>query len=328
MRDKAAEEVMKLKNILAREDQEGDNYKDPGKRKSKVDLGTLQKKSLSEESQLSWGEYLTKGASFRNHTFDWNRYFEMIGMQTDSVGMLNVPNFNFLKCFKQVQNSPYFIDYLIFTCTESFANDLPEDFAKVLSPLPTQEAPRWKRAIRIIEEYFDHTIAKLYVENFYTPESWNFLLDSIRSITSSLKAEMKKRLNAVAWLAPDTKIDAIEKVDALQEKIGIPDTWDEYLGVNLSPNNLHMENVLIGRCYCFQRQISRMNKPTNKKEWLCSPMMVNAFYHPSLNEIIFPVAFLQKPMYDPHLDKAVQYGTLGAMIGHEISHWSVNPHRN
>ena len=134
-----------------------------------------------------------------------------------------------------------------------------------------------------------------------------------------VKNSLQERLLEVEWMQPQTKEAALLKIAAFAVKIGYPDKWLDYSSLLPSENN-HIENVMRAGQYHFNLELSRMNAPTDRSRWFMTPQTVNAYYHPSLNEIVFPAAILQPPFFDPQADDAINFGSLGAVVGHEMTH--------
>jgi putative endopeptidase len=175
--------------------------------------------------------------------------------------------------------------------------------------------PRWKRAIGALDGHLGEALGKLYVDNYFPPES----KQRMDRLVKNVMAAYKQRIEAVDWMGPETKKQALAKLATVMPKIGYPDKWRDYSSVEIGTDS-YVQNAL--RCNAFEvrREINKLGKPVDRTEWGMTPPTVNAYYNPSLNEIVFPAGILQPPFFDATADEAVNYGAIGAVIGHEITH--------
>ncbi|GMH49438.1 hypothetical protein TL16_g00516, partial [Triparma laevis f. inornata] len=176
--------------------------------------------------------------------------------------------------------------------------------------------PRWKRAMSGVEGYLGEALGQLYVERHFSGDSKPMAL----SIVESVRDALKERLNEVEWMSDKTRAAAMEKMAGFRVQIGFPDEWIDYSFWEGKISDDHFTNVLTGLEFDHSREIARINKPTDKNRWYMTPQMVNAYYHPSMNLICFPAAILQPPFFDAEADLAVNYGGMGAVVGHEMTH--------
>lgn len=182
-----------------------------------------------------------------------------------------------------------------------------------------KQRPLEERALQIINGSVGEALGKLYVEKMFPAEA---KVKAEKMIKNVIKA-YQNRLNNLSWMSPETKKSAIEKLDKVTIKIGYPDKWKDYSALNLkSPaeGGSYFDNVISLSRWSYNDDLSKLTKPVDKTEWGMSPQTVNAYYNPSYNEIVFPAAILQAPFYNYQADEAVNYGGIGAVIGHEISH--------
>jgi putative endopeptidase len=213
-------------------------------------------------------------------------------------------------------------DYLTFHYLSDHASDLPKAFdeasfdfyGKILSG-QAQELPREKRAIRLVNGIVGEGAGKLYVERYFPPEA----KAKAQALVSNLIKIYRQRIAAADWMSPSTRQQALEKLKKLTVKIGYPDKWRDYSKLRIDPNDLLGNSERAGE-FEWNRRLTRLDQPVDRTEWGMSPQTVNAYYESSLNEIVFPAAILQAPFFDPNADDAVNYGGIGAVIGHEISH--------
>ncbi|GAB6983176.1 M13 family metallopeptidase [Prevotella dentasini] len=189
-------------------------------------------------------------------------------------------------------------------------------FSSVLSGVQ-QDRPRWKRAVGLVSGVFGDAIGKLYVEKYFPESSKKRMLELVHNLQTALS----QRISEATWMSETTKAKAKDKLENFIIKIGYPDKWKDYSGLQVSDSLSLYENL--GRISEFlaQEEIARkVNKPVDKMEWGMTPQTINAYYNPTTNEICFPAAILQPPFFDPTADDAANYGAIGAVIGHEMSH--------
>ncbi len=254
---------------------------------------------------------------------DWNNYFNNIGL-TDP-GMINVAQPDFFTGFGKILKETEIDDwkaYLTWNVLDSYANYLHEDivnqnfefYGKVLSG--TQEIqPRWKRVLNNTSGRLGEAIGQLYVEKYFPPESKSRMLVLVENLRSSFA----DRINKLDWMSDETKQKALEKLERITVKIGYPDVWKDYSGLTIVPDN-YAQNVKNSREFEFNFDINKVGKPVDKNEWGMTPQTVNAYYNPTANEIVFPAAILQPPFFNKDADDAVNYGAIGVVIGHEMTH--------
>jgi putative endopeptidase len=178
-----------------------------------------------------------------------------------------------------------------------------------------QDEPRWKRGVRVTEGIIGEGVGKLYVARFFPPES----KARMDQLVKNLLAAYKQSIDALDWMSPETKQAAQEKLAKFTARIGYPDKWRDYSKLDIKKDDL-VGNVMRGNAFEYQRNIDKLGKPVDRTEWDMTPQTVNAYYNPENNSITFPAAILQPPFFDPKADDAVNYGGIGAVIGHEISH--------
>ena len=185
---------------------------------------------------------------------------------------------------------------------------------KTLSGQPEQRA-RWKRGVGLTGNTLGEAVGKLYVEAYFPPES----KAKMEALVNNLLVAMKARIEKLTWMSPETKQKALAKASSFTVKIGYPDEWRDYSKLKIKADDLY-GNIERSGAFEWAYQVDRLHKPVDRKEWGMFPQTVNAYYNPQLNEIVFPAAILQPPFFDPEADPAVNYGAIGGVIGHEISH--------
>jgi putative endopeptidase len=195
-----------------------------------------------------------------------------------------------------------------------FEQEVFRFYSTVLRGTPEME-PRWQRAARTVDSLLGEALGRLYVERYYPPQARARMDDMIRNI----RAVMRERLQKADWMTQPTREKALTKFDRFVARIGHPDTWRDYSAVTISPSG-YFENVRAATRAEIARKLSKLGQPVDKAEWSMSPPTVNAYFQPTANQIVFPAGILQPPFFDFTLDDAINYGAIGAVIGHEITH--------
>jgi len=187
-------------------------------------------------------------------------------------------------------------------------------YGKTLSGTP-ELRERWKRAVSIIEGSLGEAVGKVYVQKFFPAEAKKQMEDLVANLIEAYRVS----INELTWMSPETKIKALEKLGKFRPKIGYPDKWRDYSALETTADDLYGN---VGRVIKFQRdfELAKIGKPVDREEWHMAPQTVNAYYNPVMNEIVFPAAILQPPFFGLSHDDAVNYGGIGAVIGHEIGH--------
>jgi putative endopeptidase len=185
---------------------------------------------------------------------------------------------------------------------------------KVLSGTP-QNQPRWKRGVALVEANLGEALGQLYVAKHFPPEH----KARMEKLVANLLASFKEGIDALDWMSPQTKTEAQAKLATFTPKIGYPNKWIDYSALDIRADDL-LGNVMRANAFAYQRNVAKLGKPIDREEWGMTPQTVNAYYNPLLNEIVFPAAILKPPFFNAAADDAVNYGGIGAVIGHEISH--------
>ncbi|HVW68994.1 MAG TPA: M13 family metallopeptidase, partial [Steroidobacteraceae bacterium] len=212
--------------------------------------------------------------------------------------------------------------YLTFHYLSDHAPYLPERFdsarfafyGQKLRGQP-QQRERWKRAVDEVDDALGEQVGQLYVARYFPPDS----KAKMQELVAMLRESLSERIDALDWMTAQTKSRAHEKLATFTAKIGYPDVWKDYSSLQIRRNDL-IGNVRRAADWHWQYQVARLDKPVDRAEWQMTPQEVNAYYNPLNNEIVFPAAILQPPFFDPNADAAVNYGGIGAVIGHEIGH--------
>ena len=185
---------------------------------------------------------------------------------------------------------------------------------KTLNGQPEQQV-RWKRAVASVNGALGEGVGKIYVDDYFPPEAKAQML----ALVGNIKTVLSKRIDALDWMTPATRTEAQKKLAAFTVKIAYPDQWRDYSALQVSPTDLYGD-VKRSRTFEWDYRTKRLHQPVDRKEWGMTPQTVNAYYNSTQNEIVFPAAILQPPFFDPKADPAVNYGGIGGVIGHEISH--------
>jgi len=260
--------------------------------------------------------------------FPWRAYFDALGAK--NLAELNIGQPLFMKRFAELAGerpAAEWRTYLRWHLLKATASKLPKAFEDeafafndgVLNGL--KSAPERHRKLLIIingpygSEPMAQALGQLYVERAFPPES----KARADAIITNVKAALGDRLRDLDWMSPTTRQRALEKLDAIAVKIGYPDKWRDYSSANVGKAPF-VQNWIEANRFEHRRELAKLGKPVDRGDWWMAPQMVNAYYNPSLNEIVFPAAILQPPMFDAKADDALNYGGIGMVIGHEITH--------
>jgi putative endopeptidase len=217
---------------------------------------------------------------------------------------------------------PVWRDYLTVHYLHAVASVLPKRFddanfafyGKILRGTDKQ-LDRETRGVHLLDHAIGEALGKLYVARYFPPEAKAKADELVANLLKAYEADIK----TLDWMSDETKQKALEKIHEFTPKIGYPNHWRDYSALKIARNDL-LGDVQRADVFEWNRQVRRLDKPVDKSEWFMTPPTVNAYYDPSMNEIVFPAAILQPPFFDPNADDAVNYGGIGAVIGHEISH--------
>jgi putative endopeptidase len=187
-------------------------------------------------------------------------------------------------------------------------------FQQVLSGTPVM-LPRWQRCLRATDAAMGEALGKAYVTRTFPPAARARALALVKNLEAVLRADLR----TLGWMTPTTRRRAIAKLDAFAEKIGYPDKWRDYSALTVK-HGPYVTNLLAAQAFDVERRVHKLGKPVDRTEWTMTPPTVNAYYNSTMNEIVFPAGILQPPFFDPEADDAVNYGGIGAVIGHEMTH--------
>ncbi|MGX4642952.1 M13 family metallopeptidase [Massilia sp. SYSU DXS3249] len=299
---RSATTVMRIETALARATLTRVEKRDPYKLFNKVDMKRLQR--------------MTPG-------FDWNAYLAEIGQP--GLDTVNVTEPRFFTAFaRQLRTNDLAAikTYLRWHVLEAMAPALSPQFdephfaffSKTLRGIERQQ-PRWKRCVQMVDHQLGEALGQEFVSRTFSPE----LKAKALHMTRQVEEAMAKDIDSLDWMSQSTKERAREKLDAIVNKIGYPDTWRDYSAYEVRANDF-AGNVVRGTLFENRRQLAKIGKPLDRSEWLMSPPTVNAYFNPQMNDINFPAGVLQAPLFDPKMDDAPNYGNTGGTIGHELTH--------
>ena len=220
--------------------------------------------------------------------------------------------------------------YLKWNVVNSSASYLSEDlnkqnfefYGKTLSGVPVQQ-DRWKRVVRVVNGSLGECVGEIFVQKYFPPEAKERMV----TLVENLRSAFGERIKNLDWMSEETKAKALEKLAAITVKIGYPDKWKDYSKLLLKEDSYYA-NVVRCNEFEFDDMVSKIGKPVDKEEWGMTPQTVNAYYNPSTNEICFPAGILQPPFFYMDADDAVNYGAIGVVIGHEMTHGFDDQGRN
>lgn len=254
---------------------------------------------------------------------NWIIHFERLKMAKIDEIVVGQPNF--LKSLDKLisaESVDSWKTYLRWTLVSSMANKLNNDFVKEDFAFNEKELngaqemkPRWKRVLNDIDNGLGEALGELYVKKYFSEEAKKRCLEMVKN----LQVVYRERIQALDWMTEETKKQAIAKLDVFITKIGYPDEFRDYSKLEISKES-YAKNVMAANEFAFDVMINKIGKPVAKKEWGMTPYTINAYYNPTVNEIVFPAGILQFPFFDPQVDDAINYGGIGAVIGHEFTH--------
>ena len=255
--------------------------------------------------------------------YDWEGYFKETGLNDPGKFIVSQPDFfaGISKMMKTVPLDSWKL-YMKWQLVSGLASYLPKEYAdisfgfygKTLSG-SLVDRPRWKQVQDVTDGALSEAVGQMYVKKYFPPEAKQRMID----LVENLRLSLGDRISNLAWMSSETKQKAMEKLNAITVKIGYPDKWRDYSKLQVSKNS-YIGNILNSGRFDFDWMMQKVNKPVDRAEWLIPPQMVNAYYNPTSNEIVFPAAILQPPFFYMTGDDAINYGAIGVVIGHEMTH--------
>ncbi len=255
--------------------------------------------------------------------FDWFAFLE--GAGASSVPALDINQPTYVRDLAKIVKGTSVADwrlYFKFRLLDAYAPYLAPEFEqanfefsqRALRGTPAQP-PRWRRGVQLLDGAIGELLGRLYVARQFTPAARARMLELVGNLIRAFDSS----IDALDWMSPATRAEARRKLAHFAVKIGYPDRWRDYGRLEIMAGDL-VGNLRRANEFEFQRQLDKLGRPIDRDEWLLTPQTVNAYYNPAMNEIVFPAAILQPPFFDPAADDAVNYGAIGGVIGHEISH--------
>lgn len=254
---------------------------------------------------------------------DWKAYFAALGVELDSLSVGQIPHLQ--EAGKMLADEPLEDLKTLFTwqAIEGAASYLTTEiymttfdfYGKVLSGRE-EPSPLWKRAVGIVNGTLGEAVGQMYVAKYFPEENKERMLALVHNLQKALGI----RIQNLAWMSDETKAKALEKLNAITIKIGYPDEWRDYSKLDINPEDTYYANLERAAKFEQEYSLSYLGKPVDKKKWYMTPQTVNAYYNPSSNEICFPAGILQYPFFDMSADDAFNYGAIGVVIGHEMTH--------
>jgi putative endopeptidase len=278
---------------------------------------------LSRDVSIYYNPVSVADADKLTPNFSWTAFFNAQGIAKPEKFSLAIPGFH-REVSRMLGDVPvkdwqgylrfHLVDGASPLLTEAFATENFEFYRKTLSGQKEQR-PRWKRVLAVVESAAGEAMGQLYVDAAFPPDS----KVRMEQLVTNLRGALKTHIENLGWMSDTTKQKALEKWGAFTTKIGYTDKWRDLSGL-VTKRDSFFENVMAAQAFNYQWELGKIGKPVDKTEWNMTPQTVNAYYNPLANEIVFPAAILQPPFFDPAADDALNYGAIGAVIGHELTH--------
>ncbi|NDV67297.1 M13 family metallopeptidase [Dysgonomonas sp. 25] len=300
---RAMKAVMKIETALAKAHFTKEDKRIPEKNYHKMAVSDLNKKVAN---------------------FDWNTYFETVGIKdlkdlnvsqiepvAEAVRLLNtlpLDEVQYYLSWKVINSAASYL-------SDNFVNDNFDFYGKQLSGRQAMQ-PRWKRVVNTVNGSLSEAVGEMYVAKYFPPAAKERMLELVKNLQTTLG----ERVNNLTWMSDVTKEKAQEKLSTFTVKIGYPDKWKDYSPLEIKADESYWANNVRVSLFDWNEMIAKVGKPVDKAEWHMPPQMVNAYYNPATNEICFPAGILQPPFFYMDGDDAINYGAIGVVIGHEMSH--------
>ncbi|HEX8609466.1 MAG TPA: M13-type metalloendopeptidase [Pedobacter sp.] len=285
--------------------------------------GKHMKKEDTRNIAALYNKYAIKDLTKLTPDFDWNAFLSAAAIKgQDSLVVTQVAYTKDLNAILKSTPLEVWKDYFKWGAVNSASTLLTtaldnanfDFYSKTLYGVQ-QQKPQWRRGVDMVNANLGEMVGKLYVEKHFPPAAKERMLKLVNNLLKAYEASIK----TLDWMSPETKKQALVKISKFTPKIGYPDTWRDYGALKVKKNDL-FGNSLRATEFEYNRTINKLGKPVDRKEWGMTPQTVNAYYNPTMNEIVFPAAILQPPYFDMKAEDAVNYGGIGAVIGHEIGH--------
>ena len=254
---------------------------------------------------------------------DWSAYLQDVGIKGQDTLLVGQPAF--VKGLVAMMNTISINDWKAYLRWHMLSNMAPymakafdeehfNFYGKTLRGQQEQK-PRWKRVLNVVDGAVGEQLGKMYTDKYFTEAAKK----RMNELVSNLQSAFEARIKTLDWMSAETQTKAIEKLNTFIKKIGYPDKWRDYTGLEITRDN-YVTNILASNRFDYNYMINKLGKPVDKTEWGMTPPTVNAYYNPAFNEIVFPAGILQYPFFDMSVDDAAIYGGIGAVIGHEMTH--------
>ncbi|MBW7945012.1 MAG: M13 family peptidase [Sphingomonadaceae bacterium] len=277
----------------------------------------------SRDSDKAYNKWTKADFAAKAPGLDWNIFFAAAGLANQNEFIVSQPS-SFTGMAKIIGDADLATlrDWLAFKTLKDAAPLLPKAFVDenfafegtTLSGTPEIQ-PRWKRGVDSVNGALGEAVGELYVARYFTPEAKAKADELVRNLIAAMDA----RIANLAWMTPETKVKARAKLASFKPKIGYPVKWIDYSALEIVPGDA-FGNARRAAVFEYDRNLAKLGKLIDRDEWFMTPQTVNAYANPTMNEVVFPAAILQPPFFDPNADAAVNYGAIGAVIGHEITH--------
>lgn len=263
---------------------------------------------------------------------NWNVYFNTLGIKNlDKVCVFQPKSLAKVNEMMKSLKEEDIKEYLIFKYIDAASPYLSDAFADANFDMYSRamsgkqvKMPRWKHSLDVPNTLLGEAVGQLYVEKYFPADSKK----KMQQLVDNLKKALGEHIATLSWMSPKTKVNALVKLNSFTVKIGYPDKWRDYSGLDIDPTKSYWQNIMAARRFQAQYEYSQLGKPVDKERWFMTPQTVNAYYEPSSNEICFPAGILQAPYFDPNADEACNYGAIGVVIGHEMTHGFDDQGRN
>ena len=293
--------IMGMETAIAKVSMDRVTMRDPYKLYNKYSLADFSKKTTG----INWADFLSK-----------------INIKGQDTLLVAQPAF-FEALAKMIQTTPidHWKTYLKWHMISGMAGYLSSNFdqesfnfyGKIMRGQQEQK-PRWKRVLAVVDGSVGDQLGKMYTDKYFTAEAKKRMLE----LVDNLQFAFESRIQSLDWMSDSTKAKATDKLHSFIKKIGYPDKWRDYKGLEIGTN--YVKNIMASNVFDYNYMISKLGKPVDKTEWGMTPPTVNAYYNPAFNEIVFPAGILQYPFFEKNADDAVIYGAIGGVIGHEMTH--------
>lgn len=283
------------------------------------------------DTQKNYNKISVEAFKAKNDLLNWDVYFETMGLKDlAELDAQQLPFYEKLSALMKtvtLDEQKYYLEYqLLGAAAPYLSDDFVEAnfdfFGTVMSGMQEQQ-PRWKEALSTVNGALAEAVGQMYVERYFPASSKEKML----VLVGNLQKALGERITGLTWMSDATKAKAQEKLSSFIVKIGYPDKWRDYSALEIK-NDSYWANVRRANIFEFDYMLADVGKPVDKSRWGMSPQTINAYYNPSTNEICFPAAILQPPFFNPEADDAVNYGAIGVVIGHEMTHGFDDQGRN